>query len=134
MPPLETADRNDCALLWPRLGRTRRGEPRVGQLIELNPRNGTGVRWVQKVSAVTAPDGSTVTATVRVVVDREIPLHSIMWRGGADDLPGTAQLPEGNLFEVVRYNETGDLKGRAENTRRTVDLTPFNDTFPEQVA
>ena len=134
MPAVETMDRNDAALLWVRVGRTRRGEPKVAPLVALDPRDGTGVRWVEKNSTLQRPDGTTVTATVRVIVDRPIPLYSVMWKGRVDDLPGSADFPEGDLFQVVRYAETRDLKGVPENTRRSVDLAPFHDAFPEIVA
>ena len=118
MPPLETHDRRQDAVLWVANGTDDYGEAKVDAKVPLK------VRWVEKQQETTDPQGNLILSDVVVVVDRVIPVNSIMWLGKEDDVAD----PPVDLHQVVRYNQTGDLKNR--NIRRVVYLIRYSNELP----
>ena len=110
-------------MLWEISSRDELGEPTLDAAIEIK------VRWVSKKSEALDPQGNTIAIDATVVTVRNIPIGSIMWKGGLDDLAGTSVTPDDDLMQVVTNNETPDLKARA--TRRTVGLIRFRDALPD---
>jgi hypothetical protein len=83
------------------------------------------IRWQTKNKEVLSPGGSVIGIESMAVVDRTMPVGSILWLGKLIDLPGTPA----NLRQVVNYNETPDIKNR--KVRRTVDLIKFSNELPD---
>lgn len=120
MPPMETADLHQKAMLWEFSGHDRYQQT-VSSGVELN------VRWEDKREETVDAEGRTVAVEATVVVDQKITVGSIMWKGKETDLPDPVT-DVTDLKIVVAYNETPDIKGR--NIRRTVKLARYNDTLP----
>lgn len=127
MPPLETTSLIHKAVLWKSTSRlTRDGRKKVEAPIQIK------CRW-EKVRRQSINGAGAIVGTVAtVVVDREAPDGSILWLGELDDWYGTGSgHDEGELMEVVSYEEVSDIKGR--NVRREVGLVRGNDTLPPLV-
>lgn len=126
MPPPETAFRRQHALVWPAVSFDSYGQYRVAseptQLL---------VRFVGKPREMLDPQGNTIAVDATAVVAEDVPIGSIFWPGRLEDLPGTAQVPEDGLFQVIAAPVTPDLKVRAQ--RRTLGLMRYQDTMPETV-
>jgi hypothetical protein len=121
---LETDDLFQWAVLWPALplaATDGQGQQRIGPAVDIPARWSKGSRLNQ------AALEQNKTATAEVVVDREIPVGSILWQGQIADLPS----PLRNLYQVLENKERWDVKGR--NVRRSVVVTSFNETLPESV-
>lgn len=125
MPPLEEMDRHDTAVLWPATGLDRYGKPTIGSPVELTPEDGTGVRWVAKKKQIMSPQGQPVGVDVTVILDREVPIGSKMWKGALEDWDDEAQT---DVMEVVAYEGAEDLKGR--HTTHSVMLKRHGDDLP----
>jgi len=131
MPPLETMDLIDTALLWTVDGVDRYGKyKRSTDYVELSPTTGTGVRWVNVVKEVQDKEGNTIKIDAEVVVTLDIDIGSTMWLGGEADIPDGLDEPNADLMKVVVFNKTEDLKGLSQNTRRTVSLVRISNTIP----
>jgi hypothetical protein len=116
MPPIETAFRCQQAQCWAATGFDDQGERTVAAPVTL------AVRWVAGQAEAIDPLGNTVNLDATVVVDRDIPIGSILQLVGGD----------GALHEAVASRTTPDLKAR--NVRRTVGLRRFRDTLPTVAA
>lgn len=118
MPSVETFGRTEKAVLW-RLGDpNRHGEPTVYDPVELD------VRWEEtRVDVLSPLTGQMVTKLANVVVDTEIEIGSLMWRGELVDVGAT-----GDFRQVIEYRETKDVKGR--NVRRVVGLCRYQNSLP----
>ncbi len=122
MPAPELNGRHQKALLWTIVGRDRYAQPIVSGPTEID------VRWNDISREVLDPVGNVITIEAEVVSGIPIPVGSIMWSGGIDDLPGTASVPEQNLMLVKYYNAIPDLKARF--FYHSVQLIRFRDTLP----
>ena len=119
---LETDDLPHFAVLWPALpdaATDGNGRLRIGNHVDDIP-----TRWRLGQRSSTAAFNHNVTADATVVVDREIPVGSIMWKGQFANLPS----PLKDLYEVIDYRETDDVKG--QNKRRVVTVTKFKGVLP----
>lgn len=129
MPPLETMDLKQRAVVWPLVGTDRYGEPTVSD----TPRE-VPVRWTWTRREMTDPQGNTIVVDAQAVVNEDIKVGSLMWLSTLDDLPaGTGwSLSEFDeeLMRVVTTSKGTDLKNRF--TRRTLGLSRFRDTLPSQ--
>lgn len=130
MPPLETMDRNQTAVLWERrsgrAGVTKFGAPVVSGPVEIR------VRWnVTRRQSVDA-QGNKVQLVADVVTNRPVPLGSVMWLGSFEDWPttgtGTDDFPGEDLHEVTTDDTTVDLKGR--HTRYEFGLARYTNEVP----
>lgn len=116
MPVMETAWRYQKAMLRAAEGFDNYGNPRVANTpVELD------VRWEQTDREVTDPQGNNVGVDIMAVVDREVPVGSVLWFGS--DVKPTA-----DLRYVVSYQETPDVKGR--HYRRVLYLARVSDQRP----
>jgi Bacterial Ig-like domain (group 3) len=125
MPPLETSDRFQDAVLWP-----VSSYDQYGQALISPTACPLKVRWIEKQSEMLDPKGNTIAIDATVVVDRKIEVGGLMWKGCINDLEivGTAAPSPAGLMEVKAYNETCDVRGR--EIRRTVGLMRYRDKFP----
>ena len=133
MPAPERSYRRQKAVYWQASGYADDGRhKRVQNAEELS------VRWVKKQAEMLDPQGNTAKVDATVVVDRVMPIGSILWEGSLQDLwdalpgtgtgTGTSYVPTSDLFEVVSYRETPDLKGRV--VRQVVGVNRDRDTMP----
>ncbi len=120
-------DRRDKALYWPLVRMNKNTRPVFsGLTIELN------VQWVEKKrEVIDGATGQKVMTDATLGVDRVIPVGSLMWRGGLDDLSGTStgtdNMPETGFMRVVTsgaYKEIG-----ARRTRYEVTLVRYSDSI-----
>ncbi|MFA5056509.1 MAG: hypothetical protein WC485_00210 [Opitutaceae bacterium] len=118
MASLERQFRHQSAVLWESAGTDDYGNPTVLEPVELF------VRWNRLMHNVADARGRVVDLDALVVVDREIPIDSIMWLGRMDEMPAQPT----NLKRVVDYTETPDIKGR--NIYRTVGLKNYSNALP----
>jgi hypothetical protein len=125
MPPIETSDRHQTAVLWASSGRDAYGDPTVATPTELS------VRWQLKRGETIGPEGTVVALDGVVVVDRRVAIGSQMWLGTLEDWYGTGSAgDDSEVYEVMTYNETPDIKDRY--VRRTVGLKKYRDTPADQ--
>jgi hypothetical protein len=124
MPPLETFDLRDDAVLWPVEGADSRGRLTRGEPVEVK------VRWRPTTEDVQDANGQVVSITARAGMDREVPVDSWMWLGTLDDWygEGSAGRPAG-LLQVVRVDWAKDDKGR--RVRYNVALKRSKDRLPD---
>lgn len=120
MPNIETAWRYDTAVVWMKRDvADNYGNPTLHSPIQLS------VRIEEGQSEKLGPQGEPIAASVKVVVDRRIPVGSLMWLGYLSDYDGE------NLKQVIDYREVPDIKGRYR--RREVVLMNFSDSIPDLV-
>lgn len=123
MPSIETDLREQDAVLWPCIGYDSEGQARVSnKSIQLK------VRWEEYRTESLDAKGNKIALDVMVVVDRVIPIGSVMWLGTKAQIPGTSLVPTSDLFEVKVRGDIPDIKNR--NRRRTVGLMRLNDVLP----
>lgn len=120
---IETGCRYQKALLWESTGNFDNYGNRF-----ISAHEEISVRWENVRKELRSPSGQTIAIVAKVVVDRVIPMGSILWLGGETDLPGTASVPESDLCQVVDFKETPDIYG--EYYRRVAMVARFTDTLP----
>jgi len=118
MPAFEKRDLKQKAVLWVYSGRNDYGEPIVKSPVEIN------VRWEKGMKESVDAEGETIGISDIAIVDRYIPIGSIMWLGALSDLPDSPT----DLRYVADYKEVPDIKGR--NVRRQVALRRYSDQLP----
>lgn len=123
MPYPEEAHRKQKALLWEADGYDLYGEEKVKAKVQLD------VRWENGFKEVIDEQGNTIGVDATVVVDRDIPIGSVMWEGGLNDIPGTAAVPDGDFKRVMHATRVPDWKG--QRYRRVVFLMRLSDELPE---
>lgn len=106
MPSQETAFRTQYAVLWPATGNyDAYGQPTIGSPVEIK------VRWVSGESRAMDKQGNNIVLDGKAVVNRDIPLGSLMWEGRIRDL----RTPEGLMFDPILFDpsfyDPGDLPG-----------------------
>lgn len=128
MPAIEYVDRYQTAVLWPKTGNDRYGEPSFGPPIELAPPY--GVRWLTKKRDALDSQGNKVQVDGTVIVGQDIAVGSDMWLGTLASwyASGSAGVPD-DLCWVVAFNTTPDLKGR--ETRRSVLVKRYKDSLTD---
>lgn len=125
MPPLETMDRNQTAVLWALAGRDAYNVATVSAPVEIR------VRWNNKRREAVGPTGTPIATDAGAITARTVAVGSIFWLGTLEGIPGTSEVPTADLFEVVAIDTTLDIKGRF--VRRELLLSRYNDTLPEVV-
>lgn len=123
MPDIETACRNQRAVLWMASATavSDDGKRKVAAAVEIK------VRWENRREETTDSQGQAVSVTAEVVVDRDVIVGSILWLGALDDIAS----PPVNLQKVVAFDKIPDVKGT--KYRRTVRLTRHHNTLPPLV-
>lgn len=120
MPPLETMDRTDRAVLWAFARWQGDGEPVVSSPVDVT------VDWSWDKRDGRAPDGTRVSYDATAYTDRAVAVGSLMTLGCVRDLPaGTAQDDQTDLYQVVGYGTDKDLKGRTRHRAHYVTLARF---------
>lgn len=99
------------------------GKQKLSTAIEIE------VRWEEKSENILEPDGTVTAVTDVVIVDRDIPVRSIMWLGSLLDFNNRATHTD--LREVYKFDKTPDIKGR--NFRRVCKLVRHSNQLPEVV-
>ncbi len=124
MPPLETMDRHQTAVLWPAAGTDEYGQPLTSSPQEIS------VRWNKNRSEGVDRDGTKITLDATVVTDVEVAFGSLLWLGELADWAGTGSAadPDDDVMVVKTRKTTKDLKGR--NTRTTLGLVRFRNSLP----
>lgn len=121
MPPIETIGCIKKAVLWSFSGRDKYGQPVVSAAEEIN------VRWEPSRREILGEQSQPIATDVDVMVEQEITLGSIMRKGFLADVPS----PADNLYEVIAYDETDDIKG--VEVQRNVTLRRWKDGLPSIV-
>lgn len=113
MPPMETINLYEKAVLWEPIGLNQFAGPTVGS-------SASGVeicvRWEEKLNEDVGPESTPVSTPDVVFVDRVIAIGSQIRLGAKADLPSTLD----KLREVIDYSEIPDIKGRCR--QRTITL------------
>lgn len=125
---MESDNLEQTALLWEAVGVDDFGVITVSATpVEVN------VRWNETKGESSSSQQSPISKTPDVIVDRDIPIGSIMWLGGFLDVEGTgtSTTPEGNFKQVTKFSKIPDIKG--DSYFRSVGLTHFGDLLPETV-
>ena len=122
MPPIETMDFYDRALLWRADGFNENGEP----IVEDTPTEIT-CRWTTGRIWAVDTNGVDVSLDAKAAVLIDIPLGSRMWEGTLDSWNGTGSSGNDTPIMVVR---TFDKRKSLDNrfTRREVGLIRFGDS------
>lgn len=131
MPPVESKDLKQTAVLWPWIGYDNYGKPIHGSPVELSPlsipRN--GVRWLTKRRMMTDAQGNVIALDATAVVAQKIDPDSLMWLGTLSDWYGTGSADTttlGNELMIVKmYNEAPDIKNRSMNKRRDIGMLKY---------
>jgi len=119
--PMETSDLHQLAVYWTANGYDDYGEPKIDAAVEIS------TRWEIGNFEALDPQGNTISVDALVVVDREIPIGSILWLGDLADLPADPANYV-DLRQVVSTSYVPDVKNRA--TRRTVGVIRHNNEIP----
>lgn len=127
MPPLETMDLRQRAVVWDVVGADQYGEPTVSD----DPRE-IPVWWTWTRKEITDANGNTVTIDAQVVTAEEIGVDSLLWLGKLCDLPtgSSFSAEDEELMVVVSFRKAGDVLQR--HTRRELSVQRFRDTLPTQ--
>lgn len=119
MPPIETRDLNDYAVLWSAASLDNYGHPKISAPVEIP------VRWEDSQTESTGPQDTVQSQPAEVFVDQAIAVGSLMWHGGLADVPVSPT----NLCRVTGYNAVSDIKNRF--IQQTVTLTRYKNVLPE---
>lgn len=119
MPPQETTSRHQKAVLWAANGFDNNGEVKIDAAVEVD------VRWEEKQTESLDPTGNTIRSDATVVVDQDIVIGSIMWKGILDDVT----TPPVDLWQVINFSDIPDVKGRVD--RRLALLIRYSNELPE---
>jgi hypothetical protein len=127
MPPLETKDRKQDAVLLPAL--LVNGYPRANRKGEilLGAPTAIKVRWCWEKKESMNAKGEPVTIEAHAVVDRLVVVGSIMWLGKLANYVGTGG-DAVEFMQVVDYQQATDIKNR--DTRRLVQLMRYRGVLP----
>lgn len=126
MPPIEIDGLYHKAVLWVKAGEDADNEPVFDSAVEID------CRWNNTQKEMTAADGTTILIDALVVVDRDIPVGSLLWEGELEDWLGTGSDDNATstLMEVRTYaKRTKDIRSRY--IRRTVGVSKYKDVIPE---
>lgn len=128
MPPLETDDLLQIAVLWELDSYDTYGKPTVHDPIEIP------CRWVDVSEHSKRNVTTSESLDSKVSVDRAVPLGSIMWLGRLSDWTGVRPNPDedNSVMVVSKYNYTPDI--RAREIRRILGLNRFRDAWPSTLS
>ena len=118
---IEHAWRYQKAVYWASNGYDEYGQPKVDIPVELD------VRWEDIYEEALDARGNSITLDAMVVVDREVPIGSIFWKGTLVAYNLLAS-PSG-YKQAMYYGDIPDIRG--QYTRQTVKLMRFSDELPD---
>ena len=120
MPPVEEMDLIHKAVLFEYTGsNTAYNEPRLSNPVEIS------CRWRERRTQTVTVEGQAVGLDATVVVNRIIPVGSLMWKGRLSAWDDTLQ---DELMRVETVSGGDELRGVF--TRRTVGLTRYKADLP----
>lgn len=123
MPTLETMDLMQKAVLWAAAGNDDHGEITVSNRVEID------CRWVLGKTQSVDAQGNLVAYDGGLVVDQEIAVNGILYRGSEESLPeDVGSATDLELYQVKGYREGMDLKGRS--IRRTLMVQRYRGAIP----
>lgn len=112
MPPLETADCLQQALMWPFLSKDRYGEDTFSLPSVIK------VRWIDKKGRVSDPKENTIQLDAQVVAKQRLPMNCMLWLASTanpvtefSNLQNSGASGRG-LMRVDTDQTTPDLKNR----------------------
>lgn len=122
MPPLESLDLYDRAVLMEYIRQDDYGQPLVREAEEID------CQWEDTESESRDAKGNVITIDATVVVNREIPVGSIIWQGEIVDWLGTGSGGGSDpvLMRVASVSAIHDIKARFY--RRVLYLQRFRGT------
>ena len=128
MPPLETLDMYQRAVVIPKLGVDRYNETVRGE-----PREVT-VRWIEGRVELADAEGTPLIFDALVIADERFPQGTLMWLGELSEWYGTGsgsanQTDEDELHEVQLSRVTPDLKARNKHYHH--GLVFYKGTVPD---
>src|SRR5690554_2761032 len=118
---IETEDLTQAATLWESVGIDETARPIVKQPIQIP------TRWEERRTEGIDVDSSPIAIDANIVVDRHIPVGSIIRKGRLDSLPENLD----ELYKVVHNSEVPDIKDIF--VRRRVSVIKFGDDLPTVV-
>ena len=87
------------------------------------------MRWNTRRNRALDPQGNTILLDASAVVEREIPVGSIVWLGELAEWSGTGSGDvETELMEVKTYRETPDV--RNGEVRRVIGMMKYKGVLP----
>ncbi len=123
MPPIETADLYDDAVLWSASGYTSDGEVTVSAPVAIK------CRWEWVASQTTQVDGTIIGTEATIATNRVLSNGDILWLGEFADRPTSSTSAGQNpLVQVVAVKRANDVKSRA--TRCEVKAQRYKATLP----
>lgn len=126
MPPIETAWRKQVLTVWMSTGvgsNDDYGNPTIEDPVQLE------VRW-QYVDRDTIDNkGDPVKIVAEAVVDRDVPMYSIIWLGELSAWYGTGSGNAAELLQVMETRKAMDIKGR--HTRRVLAMRHYGSSIPD---
>lgn len=85
------------------------------------------VRWEYRNEDILDPSGNSIRSDVKVMLDRAVSVHSLLWLGELIELP-TDLSTLTDLFEVISLRSTPTLK--ATSTQFTAFLIRYQKSLP----
>ena len=121
--PIETSDRHQSIVVWYYQDIDRTGEPTVSATpLYLK------CRWRDELITLSTLNDKESIATL--VVDRDIPELSVVWKGSKTQLPDDLDNLT-DLYQVISKKSSPDIKN--QEVRRKIYLKRFANTFPTTV-
>ena len=119
MPSVESASRNQSAVLWAKSSLDNFGKPTVDSPLEIY------VRWEEKLKESIDSQANAIAVDATVWVAQEITVGSIMWLGTLAEWNASEKT---NLKQVVGYRSIPNIKGRL--FEQTVTVQKYSDSLP----
>jgi hypothetical protein len=107
------------AVLWMYNSDDEYGDPKVDASVEIS------CRWEKRRSQSVDAEGNAIAVEAEVMVDREIKVDSILWKGEKNDYDASTAT---DYMQVKVYDEVPDVKNRF--VERIVKLAKWGDTLP----
>ncbi len=124
MPSIETSKLPHKAILWYATNDGDAADYDDYGNRKLDAKKEINTRWTIKKRESVDAEGQVIVHDEMAVVDQEILVGSIIWKGALCDLPTTIT----NLREVTDYEEIADIKGR--RVRRKISMMRYSDELP----
>ena len=127
MPAPERSELLQNAVLWTFLGMVD-GEPLLAPPVELT--YPTGLRFDTVRVDTKDSKGQKITLDGTAIVNQQIPVNSLLWIGTLADWYGSGSItvPDSEVMQVVKYDETPDLKNR--EATKTIGLMRWRGKAP----
>lgn len=121
MPAVEIRGLKQKAVLWRIAGYSSDGNPTVYNPEEIN------TRWEDGDSQILGKDGSPISINASIMVEEEIDVGSLLWKGTLASLPASPS----PIVEVMGLEIVPDVKIR--KYQRTLSCSRYGKPLPDQV-